>query len=298
MRLIVTGSEGYLGSVLAPHLAKLGYEVNGIDALRYGASKDYVTCRDTADPFTWETTHDADVVINLAALVGEPLCSKYPDEAYRTNVVGTRLAAEWCNKHNAKLIHISTCSNYGVSEGVADEETPLNPLGVYAQTKVDSEAEAKRCSNYTILRLGTLYGPSPRMRWDTLLNEWVYDSLKKGCIEVYNPLAYRPFLHIEDACRAIEVTLMDAATRNETFNVAGFNIIKGALAREISLALDTKYISSPGTDARDYQVSSDKFAEATNFLFKHKYTLPADIYDLKDFAFVRKTSNVEDFVMP
>ena len=131
-----------------------------------------------------------------------------------------------------------------------------------------------------------------------MINEWVYDNLKNGYLEVHNPGAYRPFLHIEDACRAIETTLMDAATRNETFNVAGFNIIKGALAREISLALDTKYSSSEGTDARDYQVSSDKFVQATNFIFKHKYNLPADIYELKDFAFVRKTSNAEDFVMP
>jgi nucleoside-diphosphate-sugar epimerase len=239
-------------------------------------------------------------VINLAALVGEPLCSKYPAEAERTNTMGTRLADLWCHEHKARLIHVSTCSNYGVSEGVADEETDVKPLGVYAGSKVFSEEEAKKAGDYTVFRFGTLYGVSPRMRWDIMINEWVYDCLRNGELEVYNGLAYRPFLHIQDACRAIKFALgMPDATRGQTFNVAGINITKEQLAGAVVGAVGGGWRLVSGSDKRDYRVSSEKFTKATGFSYQHIIeNLWADIQELRRFALVRKTSNVEDFVMP
>ena len=305
MKAIVTGGAGYLGSVLVPYLRDVGHEVVVMDALRYNQSVDGITypC-DSADPFKWGNfwkNWRPDVVINLAALVGEPLCEKYPEEAYRTNVDGTRLAAEWCNRHGAKLLQISTCSNYGVSESLATEESPLKPLGVYAETKVASEEETKKALNATILRLGTLYGPSPRMRWDTMINEWVYDYLRNATLDVYNPEAYRPFLHIEDACKAIQTVLdQPEKTNKQIFNVAGLNITKLDLASTITSVGECNYdIVERASDSRDYQVDTAKFSGATGFSYLHTLeNLEEDLEEIRLFALVRKTNNAKDFVMP
>jgi len=303
VKTIVTGSAGYLGSVLVPFLREAGHRVVPFDSARYGLHCDFnVVMRDTADPFTWETlgSPDTDVVINLAALVGEPLCKKYPEESYRTNVSGTRLAAEWCNEHGAKLIQASTCSNYGVSEGLATEESPLKPLGVYASTKVASEEEAKKADEYTIFRFGTLYGPSPRMRWDTMINEWVYNCLYDGSLNIYNGSAYRPFLHVIDACRAINIALeKPTETRSQTFNVAGINITKAQLAGAIVGVVGGGWKLGGGEDKRDYRVDSSKFESAAGFSCIHTLaSLSSDLDEIRLFALVRKTNNAKDFVMP
>ena len=133
-----------------------------------------------------------------------------------------------------------------------------------------------------------------------MINEWVYDYLRNMVLDVYNPDAYRPFLHIEDACRAIETSLMDAATRNETFNVAGFNITKLELAATVTSVGECNYNTYEQTsDNRDYQVNTEKFHKATNFTYQHTIKeLEVDLEKIRHFAIVRKTSNVEDFVMP
>jgi nucleoside-diphosphate-sugar epimerase len=300
MRIIVTGGAGYLGSVLVPWLRGLGHEVLVIDSLRYGQPDEgSIVSWDTADLDTWNDVDFAntEAVINLAALVGEDLCKKYPEEAKRTNVEGTRLAARYCRENYAKLIQASTCSNYGISEGIADEESPLKPLGIYAETKVESEKEASHANEYTILRFGTLYGISPRMRWDIMINDWVYECLMNGKIEVYSMNAYRPFLHIYDACKAIQTVLdTPSLTRNQIYNVASINIMKEHLAETIAKATNATWVVGGGNDKRDYKVNCRKFTRDTHFIPSHtNVTLPFDLREIRVNALVQKTSNAGDY---
>lgn len=258
--VLVTGSEGYFGSVLCEYLAMNNYYVKKFDLRLDNDVRRYESVLhqiEYANP---------NYIINLAALVGEELCNKYPERAVETNLMGTINVARLAKLHNAKLIFPSTCSNYGKTSELVNEESPLQPLSLYSQTKVDAENIIPKINDdYTILRFATLFGYSPHMRWDLMVNEWLYDAVKYRRIEVYNPEAYRPFIHLLDACNAI-LTVMENwdKVRNQIFNVGGINITKreliGKIAKFLKMDEDKSlHVVGEVIDQRDYQVDFTKF---------------------------------------
>jgi nucleoside-diphosphate-sugar epimerase len=276
--IVVTGAAGYVGSVVTSQLLLEGHSVVVLDSLAGGGESllAYIShprfrlvrgdVRDLG--LLGQALNGAAAVVHLAAVVGEPACKPNEREAWSINLEGTQAVLEVAERLNVeRLLYVSTCSNYGVSspDALADEDAPLHPLGVYAQSKVEAERLVLSVDGRTsrsVLRLGTICGLSPSMRFDLLVNEMARAAVLGDPISIFAPAAWRPFLHIRDAARAIEWNLHApvAAVGNRVFNVVGENYQKkqlGELVRrhfpDASIELTDKV-----PDARDYRVSGDR----------------------------------------
>lgn len=206
---------------------------------------------------------DADIIIHLAALVGFPVCSKYPEDAQTTNVDGTKLILKHL-KPCQKLVFASTGSCYGaIPDGFCTEETPLNPLSLYAVTKAECEQMLKEYEHGAVtLRLATVFGVSQRLRLDLLINDLVFKALTEKKFEIYEPNFKRTFLHVRDVARAFLFALENYdQMKGEVFNVGGdeLNFTKLEVCQVIKKYIPDCEItpSENGTDAdkRDYQVN-------------------------------------------
>jgi nucleoside-diphosphate-sugar epimerase len=271
--------------VLTSHLLMAGWSVVVVDALAGGGESllgfaSHPLFRlvqgDVRDPrVLQDACRDAAAVVHLAAVVGETACAEDEANAYAINLGGTTGVLETAATAGiGRFILISTCSNYGVSdrEGLAHEDSPLNPLGIYARSKVDAERSilgvTKRIST-TVLRLGTICGLSAAMRFDLLVNDMGRAAALGDSIQIFAPEAWRPFLHIRDAARAIECCL-DAATSaigGRVFNVVGENYQKKGLADLVRGHFPSASISITDAmpDARDYRVSGERVAAELGF---------------------------------
>src|SRR5688572_29734010 len=259
MRIVITGGAGYIGSTAVGAFLAAGHEVTVFDSLLYGgdalrAFSVFPTftlvkgdIRDLVHLSRVLPTHDA--VVHLAAVVGEPACSLNEDAAKSINLDGTANVLRVFEEAGlSRLIFLSTCSNYGVSDpGVlVDEEAPLRPLSLYARCKVESEQRVlnhrgRGCA--TVLRFGTICGVSPRMRFDLLVNDMARAAALGQSISVYSPDAWRPYLHVRDAAGALAAVLAAAPMQvdRKVYNVVGDNCTKRTL-----LELVTKYF--PATE--------------------------------------------------
>ena len=220
-----------------------------------------------------------DVIIHLAGIVGRS-CEKRLQEAWEINVTASQKVGLWANDCNVKLIFASTCSNYGISSTFVDESSSLNPLGAYAKTKVEAEKFilGLECDKI-VLRFATLAGISPRPRFDTLLNEWVKDACTDGVVKCYNPLSFRPFVHLGDAATAIQRAIWGFhGYHQDLYNVISFNTTKGELARQIRKTTNCKVEESGDMDTRDYAVNYERIAKHFNFV--PKYSLQQCIDEL------------------
>lgn len=280
MNILITGAAGYLGSQLTQYLLFQGHHVTAFDNMTYGCEsllfaahqpqlsiiKGDVRNTEQIMPILSNT----DCMIYLAGIVGEPACETNQLVARQINYDAARSILEQAGKAGIeKIIFISTCSNYGVSEpnALADETSKLNPLSEYAKAKVDIEnylldALVDRC---TVLRLGTLCGLSARMRFDLLVNEIARSSALDQEILIYSPEAWRPYLAIEDAARQISRVACNEWHYKESpvFNVVGENLRKSDL-------VDIVLTHNPGAsiryrdtspDLRDYRVCGKKFEQ-------------------------------------
>jgi nucleoside-diphosphate-sugar epimerase len=277
--ILLTGGAGFLGSVLINRLLANGdHHIVCLDPLRYGIDSILPYLDDSRFTFIEGSVTDESLlqalfdsytfshVVHLGALVGEALCSKHQDLAKEVNLEGTKTLLDFAKVYGAPhILFTSTCSNYGISEGLATETSELKPLSLYAETKVDAEREVMKYPSFTILRFATLYGFSPRLRLDLMINEWVADAIYLQKISVYNPTAHRPFLHVRDAAKCI-TQLLNRVLIKEVFNVGDFNITKGELAETIAEEVPCKitYTDTKG-DTRDYQVSFESVARAIGF---------------------------------
>jgi nucleoside-diphosphate-sugar epimerase len=277
-RVLITGGGGYLGSTLSGELLKNGYEVDVVDRLNYGdAGIKFHTGKrgyrfhklDIADiGEVQRLLGKTDCVVHLAALVGESLCNSRPEETWRVNVEGTQSLVEMAGEEHLPVVFASTCSNYGITDGWATEETSLNPQGLYAKSKIEAERAISQLYFHTILRFATLYGVSPRMRLDLMLNEWTKDVLFNKCVEVYQPTAYRPIVHVRDAARAIRGILDNLQhSQNQMFNVGcnDYNFTKEALAEIIKSEVGGEVKVVQRGDPRSYRVSFDKIRRTFGF---------------------------------
>ena len=284
--ILITGGAGYVGSVLTNKLQKEGFKIKVIDSLVFGNDGISSLIENKKIEFfnldirEYEKISpilkDIDCVIHLAAIVGEPLCKKIPLAAKQINEYATKNLVQLCKKQNVKrFIFASTCSNYGSSLEIVDESSPVHPLSLYSECKINSEKfilenntnEFSTC----VLRFATAHGLSPRMRFDLLVQEFLHDALVDKKISIFGKDFWRPLIHVEDMSNACLKILNSDSEKisGQIFNVGSDkeNYTKKQLAEiilEFHPDVEIEIIESK-TDPRNYKVSFEKIKNSLNF---------------------------------
>jgi nucleoside-diphosphate-sugar epimerase len=287
-RVLIIGGAGYIGSVLTRLLLKVGYSVNVLDAFLYNQrSLDSLAGHKRLKIVRGDSRHvedvieairDADAVVHLAELVGDPVCAFEPRQALETNYHATKLVANLCKDfHIRRFVYTSSCSVYGASasEAFLIEESSLNPVSLYARMKIDSEKTLLDMSDGsfspTILRLATVYGESFRPRFDLVVNLLTAKAVHEKKIPIFGGQQWRPNVHVEDVGRAI-VKVIEAPMEKvdgQIFNVGSseqnYRIVD--LGREVQKVIqDAKLvISEDDTDPRNYRVGFTKIKNSLDF---------------------------------
>jgi nucleoside-diphosphate-sugar epimerase len=236
---LVTGGAGYVGSIVVDELLARGQRVRVVDSLLHGSVPSLMLAwghegfefhrGDVRDrSFMASALEDVENVVHLAAIVGDPACARQPELAKEVNEgATTALLADAKSAGVDRFVFASTCSNYGKLSGdeYATEEFDLAPVSLYAETKVAAELEVLGAANGalapTCVRLATVFGTSPRMRFDLTVNEFTREVALDQDLVVYGEQFWRPYVHVRDAARAI-VTVLGApreAVSGEVFNV-------------------------------------------------------------------------------
>ena len=208
-RVLITGGAGYIGSILTEHLLARGDKVTAVDSLLFGDHCVFQFCANPGYDFIRGDSRDerimkdlvaqADVIIPLAAIVGAPACAQDPVLATSTNFDAVMLANRLRSKDQL-VIYPNTNSGYGTKDGASfcTEDSPLEPISVYGRTKVDAELALLNSENTITFRLATVFGASPRMRMDLLVNHFTYAAIQDGYIVVFEKDFKRNFVHIRD----------------------------------------------------------------------------------------------------
>jgi len=285
-RVLVVGGAGFLGSILTRKLLDRGFRVRVLDSFIYGRkSLDSLEKEENLEVMEGDLRNiqvcvsalaEIDAVVLLAAIVGDPASKARPTQTIETNVLAAQALAKASKLHHIhRFLYASTCSVYGIGEAVLDEEAPLNPVSLYARTKIESEkiilGMGDEYFSPTILRMGTLYGLSPRMRFDLVVNTMSMKSYVDGRIQLFGGSQWRPLLGVEDAAevyvRCLEARLEDVG--NQVFNVGSDaqNYQIEDVARIISNALGGVPISrdQSNLDSRDYRVSFSKLTRVLGY---------------------------------
>ena len=294
-KVLVTGGAGYIGSVLVRILLDKGYQVRAVDSLKFGGDALFDVSQNPNFEFIkGDIRNDADIdiaiegmdyIAHLAAIVGDPACSKFSDEAKEVNDTASVALFEKAEKAGIKrFVFASTCSNYGKMadpDSYVDENSELRPVSLYAELKVKFEnfilnerKNTKLCA--TALRFSTVYGFSPRIRFDLTVNEFTRNVCLTGQQEIWGPQFNRPYCHVDDLARAV-VMVMEAPeekVRAKVFNVGDTkeNYSKRMLMEEIQKQLpETKVIYVDKTDdPRDYRVNCDLIKNELGFTITKK----------------------------
>jgi nucleoside-diphosphate-sugar epimerase len=283
MRILVTGVAGYIGSVLVKQLLDKNYRVLGLDSLIFGGESLLAVYNHPHFAFIKQDIRDegvleevikeVDGVVHLAAIVGDPACAKQPDLAKEVNWSASKYLFDICteNKNVERFIFASTCSNYGKMEGetYVNETSPLRPVSLYAELKVKFEhyiLEKKTNNNLspTSLRFSTVYGLSPRMRFDLTVNEFIREVTLGRELKIFGEQFWRPYCHVEDLARSVVHVLEMPADRvaNNVFGVGDTeeNYQKKMIADEILKIVPNcsiQYIKKD-QDPRDFRVDFSK----------------------------------------
>jgi len=286
----VTGGAGYIGCVLLPRLLE-NYKVRVLDNLTYGydgiipyinnSNLEFIKGDVRNTTSIKNSLKDVDFVIHLAAIVGYPACKSKPRLANEINYLGTKKLASHCN---VPILFASTGSNYGHIKEICDEETPLNPLTEYGQTKVKAEQEIQKSSDFIIYRFSTGFGLSPRLRLDLLVNDFLFKAMKDKELIVFEKDYWRSFIHVKDMADSLVFALENFERMNqEIYNVGSEElcITKVDVAWRIKKHVDFYLkFADFGTDPdeRNYKVS---FKKIRNHGFKIKYDLDYGIREMK-----------------
>lgn len=263
MKILVTGGAGYLGSVLVPMLISEGHNVDVID-IRQPISGNWINRDVFHDPITETDLKNVDAVIHLAALVGDAICNKDPQRAVEVNYLGTKYLSQACKKAGVKLVFASTCSVYGVKNNLCKEDTDPEPFSLYGITKLKAESDVLNAGGI-VLRMGTLYGISPKMRYDLVVNEFVRKAKVDKVVSVFGGSQMRPFLEIKNAASAY-LQCLKSDISGEIFNLADENITILKLAQIIQEIFGCEINILPEiVDKRSYMVDSSKAIKTLNF---------------------------------
>lgn len=304
--VMVTGGAGYIGSRLLRRLLQNQYKVICVDYLRYGGNAlldvwgnpdfvlekiDITNYNDIDKVFN---SYNFQAVVHLAAIVGDPACKLEPDRAREINRdAAIHLIEQAMQRQVKKFVFVSTCSNYGKMNDMdkyVDETSPLAPVSLYAELKVDVEDfllnRIPKNSTFcpTALRFATAFGVSPRMRFDLTVNEFVKEIALGKELRVFGEQFWRPYCHVNDFSSAILAVLYaaDHIVANNVFNVGDTsqNFTKKMIVDEILKQVpdgSVKYVYRE-EDPRNYRVSFDKIKKELDF--KISKTVPQGIKDI------------------
>lgn len=279
-RILVTGGAGYIGCILCEHLLQAGYEVTVLDNLLYGQSPLFHLCADKSFEFVRGDVRDeavmrgqlqrADAVVFLAALVGQAACEHDRIAADSVNVEAVKLLTRLRSEEQTVVFPV-TNSGYGTKSGdvYCTEDTPLEPVSHYGQTKVEAEKILLDCPNVVTLRLATVFGMSPRMRFDLLVNHFVWAAVTDRYIVIFEKDSRRNYIHVRDVADCMLFALGHApemAGRPYNAGLDAANLSKEELALRVKDQVPgfsihfSEFGSDP--DKRDYIVSNQRLREA------------------------------------
>lgn len=313
-RVLIIGGAGYLGSMLCQKLLNKGYSVRVLDNLTYGDEGIKGLYKNKKFEFlkgdirniskTIEAVRGMDAVIHLAAIVGDPACQLDPKETIEINYLATKSVAETCkfNQIN-RFLFASTCSVYGANKDAKErlkENSFLKPVSLYAETKLKSEEGILtiRDENFspTIFRFATLYGVSPRMRFDLVINLMAAKALIDKKITIFGGKQWRPNLEVGDAAEACLKWVESSIEKSggEIFNVGinpqNYRILEiGRAVKKVMPGTEIEIKKEEG-DMRDYNVSFDKISRMLNF--KAKKTIERGISEIKKMV---ESKKIKDF---
>ena len=259
-KVLITGGAGYVGQVLLQNIPD-SWKTTVIDNVYVGnqdfspnSNVEFVKGDIRNESLMEELITKNDAVIHLAGIVGDS-CPKNPKSAEEVNVDATEKIAKFCKKSNKRLVFMSTCSVYGFNEKTCDEDTVPNPLNAYSHHKVLGENVIKQnVDDYIIFRMGTVYGWSPRMRFDLGINLFIEKSLWGETIQVFGGNQWRPLTHVKDASRAL-VMGVEKSELNTTLNLVGENHLILDIAKKISNDVE---IVDYKDDNRSYKVENSR----------------------------------------
>ncbi len=286
-KVLVIGGAGYIGSILVRKLLKKGYKVRLLDLLLYGDESIAELYNKPGFEFVKgdfrnvETIvhcfQDMDAVIHLGAIVGDPACALDEKLSIEINLEATRVIAKVAKGYGVqRFLFASTCSVYGASDEILDERSALNPVSLYARTKIDSEKVllSFNDTNFspTILRLATVYGLSYRPRFDLVVNLLAARAIRKRKVTIFGGQQWRPFIHVEDAAEAFVRCLQSplAAVKGQIFNVGcneqNYQIYRiGEFIKELVPEVIVTF-EERDSDVRNYHVCFDKIRDQLGFV--------------------------------
>jgi nucleoside-diphosphate-sugar epimerase len=296
-RVLVTGGLGYLGSILCEHLLDAGFAVTALDNLIYGAGEQglFHLCAHPSFDFLKGDVRDetmmrpalrgADVVIHLAGIVGAAACDRDPVLARGVNLDSVRLLNRLRSREQL-VVFPNTNSGYGATSGTSfcTEDTPLEPISLYGRTKVEAERVLLDSPNAVALRLATVFGMSPRMRLDLLVNHFVYAAVKEGYLVLFEKDFKRNFVHVRDVADCMLHAIANAdhmAGKVYNLGLDAANLSKEELALKVKRHVPNFYIHfapiGHDPDKRNYVVSSRRLRETG---FEAKRSLDDGIKEL------------------
>lgn len=277
MKVLITGGAGYLGSVITGKMLNEGYVVTVLDKLIFNQTS---LLSYTSNPnfrfihgdvrnesLLEKLCDESDVIIPLAAIVGFPACASEPELANEINFKQIVNIVKYCNNKNKKILYPNTNSGYGLGTGQVecDEESPLTPISVYGQTKCEAENFLRTSTDAIIFRLATVFGVSPRMRTDLLVNDFTYKAITDKYIVVFEKSFKRNFIHIQDVANVFLFMLKNYDKyKGEVFNVglSDANLSKQELLEKIQEHVKNFAVSYndfyEDPDKRNYIVSNAK----------------------------------------
>lgn len=291
MKILVTGGAGYAGSIVTRFLLAAGHQVRVLDSLLHGEEGLVALHREEGFQFfrgdicsledLERSVEGMGAVVHLAALVGDPACARQPERARHVNYEGSlRLFEVSKSKGVGRFIYASTCSNYGKMRDPSvylTEDSELAPVSLYAETKVDVERALLGVSHQgspvvTVLRFATMFGLSPRMRFDLTVNEFTMELLTKRTVTIYGEQFWRPYVHVRDVASAIALVLEAPGQKvqSQAFNVGdttqNFQKIQlvEMIRKQLPHPIDLQIVKKE-EDPRDYRVSFEKIARVLGF---------------------------------
>jgi len=299
-RVLVTGHDGFIGCVMAPYLAHAGFDVVGLDTGYFAdcslvaADESVSTRRKDLRDLEPADLDGYDAVVHLAALSNDPIGNLRPDWTADINVHGSIRLAELAREAGVRrFLFSSSCIMYGMSESaVVDEDSPLDPKTDYARSKVEAErAIAKLATESfspTFLRNGTVYGLSPRMRFDTVLNDLVARAVSSNAVVLHSDgTPWRPVVHVEDVARAFHAVLEapTEAVHGQAFNVGAEHLNHqirelAEIVVEAVPGCELRVLAEPQADQRTYRADFSKFAR-TFPDFEFRWTAREGVRELR-----------------
>lgn len=289
MNILVTGGAGYKGTLLTEELLKLGHKVTVLDNFMYGydsilylinnpkLSVNKLDIRNLKE----KDVKEFDVIFHLAGISGMPACANNPHSAESINVESVRKLIGNLSK-NQLLINASTTSMYGFSEVICDENSKIEPVSIYGKTKYVSESIIQERENSISLRFATVFGVSPKMRHDLMVNDFTYKAVVDKSIILFAGDTKRTFIHIKDTIKSYIFAMENSdIMKNNIYNVGDekMNLSKKEISNCIKKHINFELINStlPDLDKRNFEIS---FKKIKNLGFKTEYDLNDGILDL------------------